>query len=39
MLKDLENKDLITVISNDPKRRKGTFNEEKIDEIVFKGGE
>ena len=39
MLKDLENKELITVMTSDPKRRKGTFNEEKIDRIVFKGGE
>lgn len=39
MLKDLENKELITVMTSDPKRRKGTFNEEKIDGIVFKGSE
>ncbi len=39
MLKDLENKELIIVMTSDPKRRKGTFNEEKIDRIVFKGGE
>ena len=39
MLKDLENKGLIIVMSSDPKRRKGTFNEEKIDKIVFKRSE
>ena len=39
MLKDLENKDLITVSSRDPQRRKGTFNEENIIKITFKGGE
>lgn len=39
MLKDLENKDLITVMSIDPKRRRGTFNEEKINSIIFKGSE
>lgn len=39
MLKDLENKDLITVSSRDPKRPKGTFNEENIIKITFKGGE
>ncbi len=39
MLKDLEKKELITVIANDPKRKKGTFPEEKIDRIVFKGDE
>ena len=39
MMKDLEKKELITVITSDPRRRKGTFNEEKIDSIVFKGSE
>ncbi len=39
MLKELEKRELITVVANDPKRKKGTFNEEKIDRIVFKGGE
>ena len=38
MLKDLEGKDLIVVLSRDPKRRKGTFNEENIINITFKGG-
>jgi hypothetical protein len=38
-MKDLEKKELITVITSDPRRRKGTFNEEKIDSIVFKGSE
>lgn len=38
MLKDLEEKDLIHVNSRDEKRRKGTFNEEKIINTVFKGG-
>ena len=35
MFKLLEEKGLITVVSNDPKRRKGTFNEEKILAIQF----
>jgi hypothetical protein len=39
MLKELELKELISVYSHDPKRRKGTFNEENIDRIVFKGSE
>jgi three-Cys-motif partner protein len=39
MLKDLEKKVLITVISRDQKRRVGTFNEDKIDWIVFKDEE
>jgi three-Cys-motif partner protein len=39
MLKDLEKKELITVVVSEPKRKKGTFPEEKIDRIVFKGGE
>lgn len=39
MLKDLENKDLITVSSRVPNRRMGTFNEENIVKIIFKGGE
>ncbi|GAB4485164.1 MAG: three-Cys-motif partner protein TcmP [Thermodesulfovibrionales bacterium] len=39
MLKDLESKDLIVVSSSDPKRKKGTFNEEKIVSIAFKGSE
>ncbi len=38
MLKDLEEKDLIQVRSSDPKRRKGTFNDEKIIDIMFRGG-
>lgn len=37
MLKDLENKELIIIKSRDPKRRKGTFNEENVIEIIFKG--
>lgn len=39
MLKDLENKELIVVSSRNPKRRRGTFNEENIVNITFKGGE
>ncbi|MBM4147118.1 MAG: hypothetical protein FJ240_12755 [Nitrospira sp.] len=39
MLKDLENKDCILVKSRDPKRKKGTFNEMKIINITFSGGE
>jgi len=39
MLKELEKEELITVVAIDPKRKKGTFPEEKIDRIVFKGGE
>lgn len=39
MLKELELKELISVYSHNPKRRKGTFNEENIDRIVFKGSE
>ncbi len=35
MLRNLENKNLIHVVSSDPKRRKGTFNEKKIQKIVF----
>ncbi len=35
MLKVLENKGLITVESSDPKRRKGTFNENKTKCILF----
>jgi three-Cys-motif partner protein len=38
MLKDLEGKDLILVKSHVEKRRKGTFNEENIINITFKGG-
>lgn len=38
MLKDLENKNLIKVNSSDPKRRKGTFNEEKLIDITFEQG-
>ncbi len=38
MLKDLEGKDLIRVSSSDPKRRKGTFNEEKLIDITFEQG-
>jgi hypothetical protein len=38
MLKDIEGKDLIVVLSRDPKRRKGTFKEENIISITFKGG-
>jgi len=38
MLKDLEDKNLIQVNSSDPKRRKGTFNEEKLVEITFEQG-
>ena len=39
MLKDMEGKELIIIASRDPKRHKGTFNEEKIIRITFKGGE
>lgn len=39
MLKKLETNGLISVYSHDPKRKKGTFNEGKIDRIVFKGSE
>ena len=39
MLKDLKKKELITVLFNDPRRRKSTFNVDKIDRIVFKGGD
>ncbi len=39
MLKELERRDLVTVVASDSKRKKGTFPEEKIDKIVFKGGE
>lgn len=35
MLKNLEEKGQIQVSSNDPKRRKGTFNEEKLIGIKF----
>lgn len=35
MLKDLEAKDLIQVIGRDAKRRRGTFNEDKLMQIVF----
>jgi three-Cys-motif partner protein len=35
MLKSLEQNNLIEVVSSDPKRRKGTFNEEKIKNIRF----
>ena len=35
MLKDLEGKGMIQVSSNDPKRRKGTFNEELLINIKF----
>lgn len=38
MLKDLEGKDLIHVNSRVEKRRKGTFNKEKIINITFKRG-
>jgi three-Cys-motif partner protein len=38
MLKDLEGKDLIQVRSGDPKRRKGTFNEENLIDITFQQG-
>lgn len=36
MLKDLEEKGMIQVRSSDPKRRKGTFNEENLIDITFK---
>jgi len=39
MLRDLDGKELIIVASRDPKRRRGTFNEENIISITFKGGE
>jgi hypothetical protein len=35
MLKDLEGKGMIQVSSSDPKRRKGTFNEESLIGITF----
>lgn len=38
MLKDLEKKGMIQVNSSDPKRRKGTFNEEKLIGITFRQG-
>lgn len=38
MLKDLEEKSLVQVNSNDSKRRKGTFNEEKLINITFQQG-
>ncbi len=38
MLKDLERKGMIQVNSCDPKRRKGTFNEEKLIGITFQQG-
>ena len=38
MLRDLEGKGLIIVSSSDPKRRAGTFNEDKIKAITFKEG-
>jgi hypothetical protein len=38
MLKDLEMRNPIQVVSTDPKRRKGTFKEEKIRYIQFPQG-
>lgn len=38
MLKDLEGKGMIQVRSSDPKRRKGTFNEECLIDITFQQG-
>jgi len=38
MLKDLEERGMIQVSSSDPKRRKGTFNEEKLIDITFQQG-
>lgn len=38
MLKDLEGKGMIQVSSSDPKRRKGTFNEELLIGITFQQG-
>lgn len=38
MLKDLEGKGMIQVSSSDPKRRKGTFNEENLIGITFQQG-
>ena len=38
MLKDLEGKGMIQVGSSDPKRRKGTFNEENLTGITFQQG-
>lgn len=38
MLKDLEERNLISVFSNDPRRRRGTFAEEKIQNIEFLPG-
>jgi three-Cys-motif partner protein len=35
LLKELEQRNRIEVASNDPRRRRGTFNEEKIKEIRF----
>ena len=38
MLKDLEGKGMIQVSSSDPKRRNGTFMEEKLIDITFQQG-
>ena len=38
MLKDLEGRGMIQVSSSDPKRRKGTFNEENLIGIAFQQG-
>jgi three-Cys-motif partner protein len=38
MLRDLEEKGMIQVRSSDPKRRKGTFNEDKLIDIKFQRG-
>jgi hypothetical protein len=38
MLKILEESGSIVVATNDPKRRRGTFNPEKIESISFPGG-
>ena len=38
MLKDLEKKGIIRVNSSDPKRRKGTFNEQSLIDITFPQG-
>lgn len=35
MLRDLEEQRRISVVSNDPRRRKGTFNEAKVTSITF----
>lgn len=38
MLRELEKDGALNVVSTDPKRRRGTFNKEKIQSIEFVGG-